>query len=147
MPLAAAVGFVTWANAGLGWFVALPGGIALVIRFYHRRQPGLLTAWLGAKLGVAVGLLSFVFFSLLFSMSSASDVPAFRQAMEKLGQDALARYPNPESQQLAQAWFSGPHGVMVIAGMLLASALFFMLAMSLIAGALVGALSRRRNTP
>ena len=138
---------MTWLQPGMGWLVALPGGIILAINFYRRRQPCLLTASLGAKLGVVIGLLSFVFFSLMFAASGASDAPAFRSAMEKLGQDALARYPTPESQQMAQAWFTGPHAVAVIAGVLLASTLVVILAISVITGALVGALSRRRHLP
>ena len=147
LPLSAAVGLLTWLEPGLGWLVALPGGIILAINFYRRRQPCLLTASLGAKLGAVVGLLSFVFFSLLFAASSASDAPAFRSAMQKLGQDALARYPTPESQQLAQAWFTGPHAVALIAGTLLASTLFVIMIISVITGALVGAWSQRRHIP
>ena len=147
LPLAAPVGFLTWIQPGLGWLIALPGAIVVAINFYRRRQLCFLSAWLGAKMGAVVGLLSFVFFSLVFALSGAIDGPAFRQAMEKLGQEALARYPTPESHQLAQAWFTGPHGVAVIAGTILASMLFFVLAIGTITGALVGALSRRQNIP
>lgn len=147
LPLSAAVGLLTWLGSGLGWLVALPGGIILAINFYRRRQPCLLTAALGAKLGAVVGLLCFVFFSLMFAASAASDAPAFRSAMQKLWLDALARYPTPESQQVAQAWLTGPHAVAVIAGTLLASALFVILIISVITGALVGAWSGRRQVP
>lgn len=145
-PLAAVVGFLTSIQSGLGPLFLLPGAIVFNIYYYRRRQPFLLTAGTGAKLGMFVGFVSFVFFALFFAVESAANVPLYRQAMSELAQYALARQPTPEAEQLAQI-FRGPHGVAVITAVFLASNLFFLLLISGITGTLVGAFSRDRRSP
>jgi len=142
LPVAGVVGFLTSVQSALGWLILLPAGTVFTIYFYRRRQPYALTAWQGAKLGLAVGLLSFAFFALFFAGESLANIPAYRQAMEKLGEQALASNPSPESRQLAQAWFTGAHGVAIITTFLFMSTLFFLLLISSITGALVGVFSR-----
>jgi hypothetical protein len=142
VPLAAVVGFLMSIQSELGLFVVLPGAIAFVIYYYRRRQPVLLTAWTGAKLGMFVGFVSFVFFALFFAVESAANIAAYRQAMAQLIEYTLAHQFTPEAQQLAKAWLGGPYGVALITVSLLMSALFFLLLISGVTGALVGAFSR-----
>ena len=94
-----------------------------------------------------IGFVSCVFFALFFAVESAANVPAYRQAMTKLIEYFIAHQPTPEGQQLAQAWVGGPHGVAVITAFLMMSSLFFLLLISGITGALVGAFSRDRPSP
>lgn len=105
------------------------------------------TAWQGAKLGLLIGLLSSAFFAIFFAIKGAADVPAYRQQMQKLAQDALARQPTPESQQLAQAWFCGPHAVEVVTALLVGSTFFFLMVISGVTGVLAGAIAKRRYRP
>jgi hypothetical protein len=147
LPLAAVVGFLMSIQSELGLFVVLPGAIVFAIYYYRRRQPFLLTAWTGAKLGMFFGFVSSVFFALFFGVESAANVAAYRQAMTKLVEYSLAHQFTPEAQQLAQAWLGGPHGIAVITVSLLMSTLFFLLLIGGITGALAGAFSRDRRSP
>jgi hypothetical protein len=145
--LAAVVGLLTSIQSGLGPLIVLPGAIAFAIHYYRRRQPFFLSSWTGAKLGMFIGFVSFVFFGLFFAVESAANLPEYRQVMTKLAEEALARQPTPEAQQLAQTWLRGSHGVAVMTVFFLMSTLFFLLVISGITGALVGAFSRDRRSP
>jgi hypothetical protein len=145
LPLAAVVGFLTSIQSGLGVMLLLPAGIFFTVAYYGRRHSASPTAWQGAKQGLLVGLLSFAFFALFFTVESAVDVPAYRQAMEKLAHDMMARQPTPESQQLAQQWFGGPRAVEFVTAMVVTSTFFLLLVVGGITGALAGALSKRRR--
>jgi hypothetical protein len=147
LPLAAAVGFLASVQSPLGSLFLLPAGIVFTIAYYQRRHPAAPTAWRGTKLGLLIGLLSFAFFALFFTIESAVDVPAYRQNMEKLGQEMVARQLTAESQQMAQQLFSGPRAVEAVTVIVVISDFFLLMVISGITGGLVGALSKRRYQP
>jgi hypothetical protein len=145
LPLAAVAGFFDVAMPPVGGFILLPGSVVLAIYIYRRRQPGPIPSWQGAKMGAFIGMLSSAFFALVLGVEYAADAPAFRQAMVKNGQEIVAHSFTPESQQMAQVWFSGTHGVAVITTLLLVSTLLYLLIIGGVSGALAAAFSSNKS--
>jgi hypothetical protein len=145
LPLAAVAGFFTAYGSPLG-IILFPASVVLAAYIYRRRQPGALAAWQGAKMGAFMGLLSSVFFALVLAAEYVADAPAFRQAMVMNGQEIVAHSLTPESQQMAQSWFSGAHAVAVITALLVVSTLVSLLAIGAVSGTLAAAFFGKNRT-
>jgi hypothetical protein len=144
LALAPAVGLVVISVFPVGCLL-LAGAVVWAIHRYRLRWPGPLQRAQAAKLGALLGLLSFGFAMIFFGIGVGLDPSGYRQSVEKVLQDALARSTNPDAQRAAQALFSGPNGIVLATIM----GLGFLLVLVLLISATTGALSVNvdRNRP
>jgi hypothetical protein len=144
VPLAAVVGLFTGANVLVAWLLLLPGSVMFAIYMYRRRWPALLRPFEGAKLGASIGLASFGFFAIVIAIKVVADPAEYRHMVAQAIQDALARNPTPEAQQMVQSLFSGTTGVVLISAMGMALVLAFLLVIGSVSGALAARFSRQK---
>jgi hypothetical protein len=143
VPLAAVVGLFSGVNVILAWLLLLPGSVMLAIHLYRRRQPGLLRTSQCAKLGGATGLFSFAFFAAVIVVRVAMDPAAYRHMMAQAMQEAVARNPTAEAQQMAER-LSGTGGVLLLSALGMLFLLAFMLVIGSVSGALAATFSREK---
>ncbi len=145
LPLAAVAGFFTASGSALGWLVLLPGSVVLAIYIYRRRQPGALTSWQGAKMGVCTGIFSTAFFAVFFVVKVVLDPAAFRQALDTNMHQAVARNPDPQVLQMAQSLLSGTAGMVIFTAVFIVVTLVLLLIIGGVSGALTAAFSRKKS--
>jgi hypothetical protein len=124
------------------WMVL--GGI-FAVHLYQRRAPGPVTAGMGARLGALSGLFGFVVYALgftgqIFLFGHGANI---REQMVKALQDAAARNPDPNAQQVAQRMAS-PEGIAIIIVIGLLAFLVGFLLFSSIGGAIGAAIFGKR---
>jgi len=147
LPMAVVVGAFSAAVPPLGLLIFLPASVFLGIHLYRRRQQlGQIKASLGARLGVFTGLLGFAVFLIVFVLAVTSHKTEYRAVIIKGLKDAAASNPDPQIQQMQQAFFSGTAGILVLTVILLGVALMLFLIISSITGALAAATSRDKKT-
>ncbi|HET9365714.1 MAG TPA: hypothetical protein VFP71_11960 [Candidatus Angelobacter sp.] len=129
-PLAVITGVMSYLIFPVGLLLVLPFSLKRIITRYRPLHTGALPPGRGAVIGVFMGLLSFIAF-LVFFFATLSVRRAY--VLDKIHQ-WIAQAPDAQSRQLAQ-WFATSQGLALI----IASAIFFSLALFLIAGALSGA--------
>jgi hypothetical protein len=117
----------------------LVGG-ALVVRLYRRRRPETtITPGMGARLGVVTGLLGFSFYSvpqalrLVFFRLGGT----IREAMQKAIEQAAARSPDPQAQEMMRNFTSPGMLAVILTGFVVLFLLAFLVCSSL--GGAIGA--------
>jgi hypothetical protein len=129
------------ASVGLGMLAA---GFLSVL-FYRRRVPNANPApGTGARLGAASGALGFVFFGLLTALFRAGS--EFRSALGQAVEQAAARNPDPQAQQVFQ-YLKTPQGLDLVLIMGLIMMLIVFLVISSLGGAIGAAMLRRKDRP
>ncbi|HWX53614.1 MAG TPA: hypothetical protein VN176_03385 [Verrucomicrobiae bacterium] len=135
-----------WASLNpLGWLILVPGSVIWAIFIYRRRFPGPLSAGLGARMGAAIGALSFASFAVIYGLSLAVRPGYLRQEMLQAVEQASAHSPDPNSQQILQFFVQSPAGIFFYALGTLAVVLALLLLFATAAGALTATLSKGRS--
>jgi len=147
LPMAVLVGASCAAIPLLGLLVLLPASVVLGIHLYRRRQQlGPIRASLGARLGAFTGLLSFAFFLIVSAVAVARNRTAYSETMTKALQDAVARNPDPQVQQMMQSLFSGTSGMVLLTVLAIGFVMIFFLIIASLAGALAANVSGDKKT-
>jgi hypothetical protein len=124
-------------------FLALPLGGWFAVYLYSRRQPGLVTAGMGARLGAVTGFFVFLIGFLISAVGVVADRDEVFQVMQKAMKDAAAANPNPQAEALIKQ-ISTPSGMMTI--LLLAAVMFLFVSLILCAlGGTLGASMANRS--
>lgn len=148
------------------WGVALPGlllaatieavffllGIGVLlggfmsVYFYRRREPTqFVTTGMGARLGAVAGGLAFFIFSIVVTSGTLflHSGNRLRDAMMASLQQAAARNPTPEAQQVLE-YFRSPDGFAVLLAIFLVATLVIYLLLSMIGGIVAAGIAARR---
>ncbi len=136
---------ICWMIPGASLCLWTVAGGALAVLLYQRRRQGSVTPGLGARLGAVTGFLAFIVFAIVTSLELlATRGGAMRTVLTQVMQQAAARNPNPEVQQMIER-MNSPEGLalLVTIGMILVFVGF--LAFSAIGGAIGAALFGRRE--
>jgi hypothetical protein len=144
VPFAVANGLVTLFLGPVGWLITVPGSVLWCIILYRRRFPGELSAGRGARMGCAVGFLSFTAFAVLFVVVYCLTGQLRPMATLAL-QQAASRNSDPAFQQMVQFFNQNPAGMTVFVVMILAFALLLFLTFASAAGALTAAVSGNKS--
>jgi hypothetical protein len=140
VPFAVANGLVTLFLGPVGWFITVPGSVLWCIILYRRRFPGPLSAGRGARMGCAVGFLSFTAFAVLFVVVYCL-TGELRPLLTQAVQQAATRNSDPNYQRTIHFFSQSPAGIVVFVVLILAVALFLFLSFASAAGALTGVFS------
>jgi ribosomal protein L40E len=135
-PLAALAGVAASTIPLVGFFVLLPLSVLLGIWLYRRRQAAIIRASQGVKLGLAMGLISFISFAVLM-VGAVSTSETLHQEMVR--QITVAASRTPETQKMFLPWINTPQGFAVFMAILLAFTMFIFLAFTGITGAVAAA--------
>ncbi len=126
------------------WMIV--GGI-LAVRFYQNRAPGMVTGGMGARLGALSGLIGWVIYAVVLAAQLAFGRGAGLKAeMIRQLQEAAAKNPDPNAQQVAQR-LATPEGITMILIVGLFAFLFGFLIFGSIGGAVGAALFGKRQQP
>ena len=133
--------------AGFGLGMVIGGTLSVV--FYRRRLPvGNVTPWMGVRLGMVSGVLGAGIFAALLSIGAvvfhAGD--AIREKLMEGMQQAAARNPDPQAQQVME-FFKTPQGIVVLLTICLIGVLLAFVIFSGLGGAIGAALLRRKERP
>ena len=126
----------------------LVGGY-LSVSLYRRWQPSqLITTGMGARLGAVAGGLGFFIVSIVTSVKVLlfDTGNQLRDAMMKSIEQAAARNPGPEAQQMLD-WLRSPNGFALMLGLGLLVTLVFYLVLSMAGGMLAAGMANRRRRP
>lgn len=145
-PLAALTGLITIAIWPLGFFILFPALLVLAIRTYGRRRPIPVQGSQGARMGALMGFLSFIFFSVFFLLFVLSNLTTYREFIVSKVQEAAARNPDPQAQQIVQ-WLTTTDGVVAMTIMFLVMALILFLVIGTGSGALAVTMGKPKNRP
>jgi len=111
LPLAVLTGFVSLFLFPLGLLVLLPASVAMAIHWYRRTQP-LVKVREARRMGLLLGLLSWIFFALPASISVALDPQEVRDALTHAATQTAARSPDQQTRELLQA-LAGSNGMLI----------------------------------
>jgi hypothetical protein len=133
--------------AGFGLGMVIGGSLSVV--FYRRRLPvANVTPWMGVRLGMVSGILGGGIFAALLSIGAvvfhAGD--AIRAKLMDGMQQAAARNPDPQAQQVME-FFKTPQGIVVLLTISLIGVLLAFVIFSGLGGAIGAALLRRKERP
>lgn len=143
-PLAAITGAATVFSPSLGFVVLLPASIVWAISRYRQIHLGRLNAALGARLGAAVGLLSFSLVIVLLLADLAANSKEFQREMAaKIGEFAASN-TEPQAQAFLQ-WASTTTGVVVLTALGMAMFLVLFVGFASFTGAMVAYFSRNKD--
>ncbi len=140
VPFGLANGLVTLFLGPVGWFITLPGSVLWCIVLYRRRFPGPLSAGRGARMGCAVGFLSFTTFAVLFICVYCL-TGELRPLLNEAVQQAATRNSDPNYQRTIHFFSQSTTGMVVFVVLGLTFVLFLFLSFGSAAGALTGVLS------
>jgi len=99
---------------GFLFFVWMLAGGALCVSLYRNRTHALITPGIGARLGAVSGIFAFAVFAIVQSLQMLLvRGEELRTAMRQSIQDAAARNPDPNMQQLVQRMLT-PEGLAVV---------------------------------
>jgi hypothetical protein len=131
--------------AGFGLGMVIGGTLSVV--FYRRRLPvANVTPWMGVRLGMVSGILGGGIFAALLSIGAvvfhAGD--AIREKLMEGMQQAAARNPDPQAQQVME-FFKTPQGIVVLLTICLIGVLLAFIIFSGLGGAIGAALLRRKE--
>ncbi len=106
VPSAAMAGIVlalAWVVPPLGFVLWVVAAGLVGVAFYRRRVPsGTLTPRMGARIGLISGLFGFGVFAFLMAMELLAGSGRFRELLQQMLQQAVARNPDPRAQQAMQ---------------------------------------------
>jgi hypothetical protein len=132
--------------AGFGLGMLIGGSLSVV--FYRRRIPVVnLTPGMGARLGMASGILGGVIFVALLSIGTVlmHAWDSIRDKLIEIVNQTAARNPDPQSQQ-ALEFFKSPNGIVLLLITALIGTLVAFVIFSGLGGALGAILLRRKET-
>ena len=134
-PLALIAGVIALFSV-IGFLFILPASVFVAIRLYYKRHGGIPRAGQGAKLGMAMGMISFIAFAgpSVLALSTSAQV---RQEFIQTVNMAASRNPDPQAQQLLQNLLSSPQGFALMLGF----GLFFTMIVFLVFTAIAGAVA------
>ena len=133
--------------AGFGLGMLIGGSLSVV--FYRRRLPvANVTPGMGARLGIVSGLLGGCIFAALLSIGTvvfhAGD--SIREKLMEGMQQAAARNPDPQAQQVME-FFKSPEGIVVLLTVALIGVVLAFIIFSGLGGAIGAALLRKKERP
>ncbi|MGH9501372.1 MAG: hypothetical protein ACRD20_00830 [Terriglobales bacterium] len=131
--------------AGLGLGMLIGGSLSVV--FYRRRIPTAnITPWMGARLGMATGVLGSAILAVLLLIRTmlSHGWESVREELIAGVEQAAARNPDPQTQQVVE-FLKSPQGVVLLLTMALITILAAFIIFSGLGGALGAALSRRKS--
>jgi hypothetical protein len=143
VPAAALVGFfigLAWVIPFIGFLFWLIAGGILGVAAYRRRVPqATLSSGLGARIGAVTGLFGFGVFAIIMALEllAARGSGRFRQLMQQVIEQAVARNADPRAQQALQQLMT-PGGMALVITIVLIFFLAAFLALTSLGGA-VGA--------
>ena len=134
-PLALIAGVIALFSV-IGFLFILPASVFVAIRLYYKRHRGIPRAGQGVKLGMAMGMISFIAFAgpSVLALSTSAQV---RQEFIQTVNMAASRNPDPQAQQLLQNLLSSPQGFALMLGF----GLFFTMIVFLVFTAIAGAVA------
>jgi hypothetical protein len=133
--------------AGFGLGMVIGGTLSVV--FYRRRLPvANVTPWMGVRLGMVSGILGGGIFVALLSIGAVvfHAGNAIRAKLMEGMQQAAARNPDPQAQQVME-FFKTPQGIVVLLSISLIGVLLAFVIFSGLGGAIGAALLRRKQRP
>ena len=116
-----------------GFLVLLPVSVFIAIRLYYKRHGGLPRAGAGAKLGMAMGIISFIVFAGLSVLALAS--AEVRQELVRSVNLMASRNPDPQAQQILQNLMNNPQSLALMIGFGLVFTMIIFLVFTAISGA------------
>lgn len=137
-PLALIAGLLTGFVPLLGIVLLLPVSVVIGVRMYRKRHFVALRAGQGARLGLAMGLMSFLGFAPVFAAVITFNQSFHQQLLEGMSQ-AAARNPDPQVRQIMDSMLNTPQGFAILVGF----SLVFFLAIILFVSSAAGALATR----
>lgn len=140
MPYGIVNGLVTLFLGPVGWFITLPGSVLWCIMTYRRRFAGPISAGRGARMGCALGFISFTTFAIVF-VCVYCFTDEIRPIIVQTLQQAAARNSDPNYQRLVHFFGQDPFGMAVFVAISLVFILFLFLSFGSAAGALTAAFS------
>jgi ABC-type transport system involved in cytochrome bd biosynthesis fused ATPase/permease subunit len=130
--------------AGLGLGMLIGGSLSVV--FYRRRIPTAnITPWMGARLGMATGVLGSAILAVLLAIRTtlSHGWDSVREELVAGIEQAAARNPDPQTRQVVE-FLKSPQGIVLLLTMALIIILAFFIIFSGLGGALGAALFRRK---
>lgn len=133
-PFAVLAGLAASWSALFGFLILLPVSVAIGIWLYHKRSGVTLRAGEGAKLGLAMGFISFVA-SAALTVAGIAGNAAIRQELIQRVSAAASRNPDPQAGQMLLSFIHSPQGFAVFVGLMLVFTLIIFLVFTAITGA------------
>ena len=130
-------GLATAFYAPVGLLIVVPLTVVMTVRSYSKQHPLPLRSGQGAKLGMMVGLLSFVALAVLLCAILLIDGSQLREGMASAALQAASRNPDPHVQELLRSLVSTNQGLYLI----IAMSLFFFFILQILFTALAGAVA------
>lgn len=137
-PLAVLAGLLTGFVPLLGIVLLMPISVVIAVRMYRKRHFIDLRGGQGVRLGLAMGLISFLGFAPVFAAVITLNQTFHQQLLEGMSQ-AAARNPDPQVRQIMDSMLNTPQGFAVLVGF----SLIFFLAIILLVSSATGALAAR----
>jgi hypothetical protein len=125
-------------------FLALPLGGWFAVYLYSRRQPGPVTAGMGARLGAVTGFFVFLICFCVSAVGVLTDRQEIFDMVQKAMKDAAAANPTPQADALIQQ-ISTPNGMMTILFLAAVMFLFVSLVLCAVGGAATAGLVNRQR--
>ncbi len=143
-PIAAFAGVIACFFPKAGLLILLPASVFLAIRLYLKRRAVPLRAGQGAKLGMVMGLISFISFASLsvIAIVSSADV---RQELVKAVNLAASRNPDPQTQQILRDLVNSPQGFALMIAMGFGFLMVIFLVFTAISGAVAASTLGSKN--
>ena len=136
--------FTAFAGHPLLVLLALPAGGWFATFLYTRaRLP--VTAGIGARIGAVTGLIGYVISITLMGARIVFQRTQFLDEMKRSIQDAIAKNPDPQAQQIAQKLLS-PEGMAVLLTLSAVFLFFMFLVLCSVGGAIGGSLAKGRSS-
>lgn len=139
-PLGIIAGLITGFLPPVGVLLLLPLSVVIAIRMYRRQHFGALRPGQGARLGVAMGLISFCGFAPVFASLITFNASFHQELLDGMAQ-AAARNPDPQARQIMEAMINSPQGFAILVAFSLIFFLLIILAFTASAGAIATAAS------
>ena len=133
-PLALLAGLLAGFVPLLGILLLLPISVVIAVRLYRKRHFVALRPGQGARLGLAMGLITFCGFAPVFVAVITLNQSFHQQLLEGMSQ-AAARNPDPQVRQIMDSMLNTPQGFAILVGFSLIFFLAIILAISSAAGA------------
>ena len=138
---------VAWLIPYLGYFLWIIGAGVIAVAFYRRRVPGaMLKPADGARIGAVCGLFGFAGFAALMAIGLLllRGSTKFREMLQQSMQQAAARNPDPNAQQVL-AWMTSPAGLALMVTIVMVIFLIGFIALSSAGGAIGAKLFRGKS--
>ena len=143
-PLAVMAGLTSGFLHGFGLLISLPLSVVVGSWLYRKHHVGTLRAGQGAKLGMAMGMISFVTFASLTVIAVATSATVRQELVQSVNL-AAARNPDPQAQQIMRNLVNTPQGFALLIGMGLFFAMVVFVVFTAISGAVAASTLGSKN--